>query len=63
MASGGRIVKNGDLWATDVIFSDNSRRPITVQRGENGYRVDWESWVLCIRLSDTPTLPDDIGMV
>ncbi len=45
VASGGRIVKNGDLWATDVIFSDNSRRPITVQRGENGYRVDWESWV------------------
>ena len=45
VAAGGRIVKNGDLWATDVIFSDNSRRPITVQRGENGYRVDWESWV------------------
>ena len=45
VAAGGRIVKNGDLWATDVVFSDNSRRPITVQRGENGYRVDWESWV------------------
>ena len=45
IAAGGRIVKNGDLWATDVIFSDNSRRPITVQRSESGYRVDWESWV------------------
>ena len=45
IAAGGRIVKNGDLWATDVIFSDNSRRPITVRRSESGYRVDWESWV------------------
>lgn len=45
VAPGGRVVKNGNLWAADVILPDNSARPVTLRRSQDGYRVDWESWV------------------
>ena len=45
IAPSGRVVKSGDLWSMDVVFADYSRRPITLRKGAEGYRVDWESWV------------------
>ena len=45
IAPSGRVVKSGDLWSVDIVFADYSRRPITLRKGAEGYRVDWESWV------------------
>ncbi len=45
VASGGRILKTRNYWAVDVVMPDTSVKPITVERVESGYVVDWESWV------------------
>ena len=45
VASAGRILKARNYWAVDVVMPDNSTKPITVERVESGYVVDWESWV------------------
>ena len=45
VASTGRILKARNYWAVDVVMPDNSTKPITVERVESGYVVDWESWV------------------
>ncbi|MEC9056023.1 MAG: hypothetical protein VX633_11985, partial [Verrucomicrobiota bacterium] len=45
VASGGRILKVRNYWAVDVVMPDSSTKPITVERVESGYVVDWESWV------------------
>ena len=39
------MLKNEGFWAVDVLLPDHSVKPIAVERVNDGYVIDWESWV------------------
>lgn len=45
IAPGGRMLKKQGLWAIDVLLPDHSVKPIAAERMNDGYVIDWESWV------------------
>lgn len=45
VAPNGRILRNRGLWAVDVLLPDHSVKPIAAERMDDGYVIDWESWV------------------
>ena len=45
IAPEGRMLKSQGLWAVDVLLPDYSVKPIAAERVNDGYVIDWESWV------------------
>jgi hypothetical protein len=45
VAKTGRLMRRGELSAVGVELRDFSIRPLALEKTEEGYLADWESWV------------------